>query len=80
MSAGKTSKETPLDYQTTLKAYYLLWRVVVENPAERDDLLKGEREADESSFGGRRKGKRGRGAGCMTIVLRILERDGKMLH
>ena len=33
-------------------------------------------EADESYFGGKRKGKRGRGAGHKIPVFGILERDG----
>lgn len=78
VSARKTSKETALSYKTTLKAYDLLRRILVENLAEHDDLLKGELEADESYFGGKRKGKRGRGAGHKTIVFGILERGGKV--
>ena len=35
-------------------------------------------EADESYFGGRRKGKRGRGSGSKTIVFGILERDNRV--
>ena len=46
--------------------------------ARDDNLLKGEIEADESYFGGRRKGKRGRGAGHKTIVFGIIERGGKV--
>lgn len=38
--------------------------------------LKGEVECDESSFGGKRKGKRGWGAKGKIIVLGILQRDG----
>jgi len=78
VSARKTSKETALSYKTTLKAYDLLQQVLVEHLADHDDLLKGELEADESYFGGRRKGKRGRGAGHKTIVFGILERGGKV--
>jgi hypothetical protein len=48
VSARKTSKETALSYKTTLKAYDLLIRVLVEHLAENDDPLKGELEADES--------------------------------
>ena len=41
-------------------------------------LLKGEVEADEAYFGGRRKGKRGRGAAGKVPVFGILEREGKV--
>ena len=42
------------------------------------NILKGEIELDESYFGGKRKGKRGRGAAGKTIVFGILERGGKV--
>lgn len=38
----------------------------------------GEIEADESYFGGIRKGKRGRGAGGKTAVFGLLKRNGKV--
>jgi len=40
------------------------------------ELLNGEIELDESYFGGRRKGKRGRGAAGKVPVFGILERNG----
>ena len=40
--------------------------------------LSGEVEADESYFGGRRKGKRGRGAGGKVAVFGLLKRGGKV--
>jgi transposase len=45
--------------------------------AEKRPLL-GELELDESYFGGRRKGKRGRGAAGKVAVFGILERAGKV--
>lgn len=41
-----------------------------------DELLKGIVEMDESYFGGKRKGNRGRGAAGKVPVFGILERDG----
>lgn len=41
-------------------------------------MLDGEIEADESYFGGIRKGKRGRGAGGKTAVFGLLKRNGKV--
>ena len=41
-------------------------------------LLCGEIEIDESYFGGRRRGIRGRGAAGKSVVLGLLERDGRM--
>ena len=40
--------------------------------------LKGEIELDEAYFGGRRKGKRGRGAAGKSIVFGLLERNGRV--
>ena len=40
--------------------------------------LGGEVEADESYFGGVRKGKRGRGAGVKVAVFGLLKRGGKV--
>ncbi len=78
VSARKAAKDVALSYKTTLGAYEILRRVLVEELARTDRLLKGELEADESYFGGRKKGKRGRGAGHKTIVFGILERGGKV--
>ena len=78
VSARKAAKDAALSYKTTLTAFEILRRVLVEELARTDGLLKGELEADESYFGGRRKGKRGRGAGHKTIVFGILERGGKV--
>jgi len=41
-------------------------------------LLEGEVEVDESYFGGRRKGKRGRGAAGKVPVFGLLKRNGKV--
>jgi len=41
-------------------------------------LLSGEIELDEAYFGGKRKGKRGRGAANKTPVFGILERNGQV--
>ena len=41
-------------------------------------MFDGEVEADESYFGGHRKGKRGRGAAGKTAVFGLLKRNGKV--
>ncbi len=78
VSARKASHDVHLSYKTTLRAYDILRRILVEALARTDAVLKGELEADEAYFGGRRKGNRGRGAGGKTIVFGILERGGKV--
>ena len=52
ISARKAAKDVALSYKTALKAFDLLRRVLVEDLARSDALLKGELEADESYFGG----------------------------
>ena len=51
---------------------------LAEMADEEKRPLLGELELDESYFGGRRKGKRGRGAAGKVAVFGILERDGKV--
>jgi transposase len=70
----KAASDVCLCYKTALKAYDILLRALVEEATKDDELFKGELEADESYFGGKRKGKRGRGAGHTTIVFVILKR------
>ena len=43
-----------------------------------NEVLDGPVEWDESSFGGKRKGKRGRGAAGKVVVFGILKRQGKV--
>lgn len=78
ISARKANFQVNLSYPTTLKGYDMMRLGILQQISQDDDLLKGEIEADESYFGGKRKGKRGRGAGHKTIVFGILERGGKV--
>ena len=78
VSARKSSIHLGLSYPTTLKGFDILRSAILRELSRSDDVLRGEIEADESYFGGKRKGKRGRGAGGKTIVFGILERGGKV--
>jgi transposase len=78
ISARKASIEMGISYKTTLKAYDLLRKAIAEELSKRNEILKGEIELDESYFGGKRKGKRGKGAAGKTIVFGILERRRKV--
>jgi transposase len=51
---------------------------LIHDNSEHHELLEGEVEADESYFGGRRKGKRGRGAAGKVPVFGLLKRNGKV--
>ena len=58
-----------LDYKTTLKAFNTLRFSILEELVKTDRILKGEIEADEAYFGGKRKGNRGRGARTRQLSL-----------
>jgi len=75
LSAKKISKQVSLSYPTVLKAVHIIRLAILANN-DFNDLLKGEVECDESYFGGRRKGNRGRGAFNKVPVFGILERNG----
>jgi len=76
VSARKIAQQVQLSYPTVLRAVTLLRIAIVANAKDAHDLLNGEIELDETYFGGRRKGKRGRGAYNKVPVFGILERDG----
>lgn len=78
ISARKASAEVKLSYNTTLKAFDIIRLSILHDSIAHGDEFKGEIELDESYFGGKRKGNRGRGAAGKTIVFGILERGGKV--
>lgn len=78
ISAKRAAKETGLSYPTALKSFDIMRYSILCHLAKSDVVLKGEIETDEAYFGGRRKGKRGRGSKNKTIVFGILERGGKV--
>ena len=75
LSARKIAEQIDLSYPTVLKALTVIRMAIVAN-SPNQQLLAGEIEVDESYFGGKRKGKRGRGAFNKVPVFGILERDG----
>ena len=75
LSAKKITEQIDLSYPTVLKALTVIRMAIVANSADLK-LLTGEIEIDESYFGGKRKGKRGRGSFNKVPVFGILERDG----
>ena len=62
---------------TAIRVYHRLRQVLAEALIKASPLS-GEIEVDESYFGGRRKGKRGRGAAGKVPVFGILKRGGKV--
>jgi transposase len=75
VSARKIAQQVGLSYPTVLKAVTII-RLALVATQDPDMFFRGEIELDESYFGGRRKGKRGRGAAGKVPVFGILERNG----
>lgn len=78
VSAHKTAKELNLSYRTVLNSYMFFREMIAKYLNEQFTKMRGHIELDETYFGGKRKGKRGRGAYNKAIVFGILERNGKV--
>jgi transposase len=62
----------------TAAYYFHRLREIIADEESNEGMDFGEFEVDESYFGGRRKGKRGRGAAGKVPVFGILKRGGKV--
>jgi len=78
VSVRKMASQMGLAYNTVYNAVKTIRLAIISHADDAEGLLAGEIELDESYFGGRRKGNRGRGAGGKVPVLGILERNGKV--
>ena len=79
--SGSTARTAAalVDVNRNTAAYYFhRLRQLIYQAVEDESLFSGEIEVDESYFGGRRKGKRGRGAAGKVPVFGILKRGGKV--
>ena len=67
-------------HRNTAAYYFLRMREIIayELEVESEAMFGGEIEVDESYFGGKRKGKRGRGAAGKVPVFGLLNRGGKV--
>jgi transposase len=72
------SEQMTLSYNTVYNAVQTIRYSILAHAEDAHDLFDGEIELDESYFGGRRKGKRGRGAAGKVPVFGILERNGQV--
>jgi len=79
LSVRKMAEQMNLAYNTVSRAARTICYSILAHASYADDLMDGEIELDESYFGGRRKGKRGRSAAGKVPVFGILERNGKAL-
>ena len=64
--------------RVTINRFYKLFRQAIAAYCEKESIFEGEIELDESYFGGRHKGKRGRGSENKIPVFGILKRNGKV--
>jgi transposase len=76
--AYRVATDLGVDYQSVTRVYHRLREAIYHITALEGKKLKGDIELDEAYFGGRRKGKRGRGARGKSVVFGLLERDGRV--
>jgi transposase len=74
ISAKQLQRETGVTYKTAWRMFKQIRSMLNEDVMN----LLGEVEVDESYYGGRRRGKRGRGAAGKTIIMGVVERQGKV--
>ncbi|MWQ32256.1 IS1595 family transposase [Glaesserella parasuis] len=75
---ARTAAELVNVNKTTAAYYFYRLRLLIYQNSPHMEMFEGEIEADESYFGGTRKGKRGREAVGETAVFGLLKRDGKV--
>ena len=75
-TARAASEVAAINVKTATAFFLRLRQLIASNLPSYE--LSGEVEADESYFGGVRKGKRGRGAGGKVAVFGLLKRGGKV--
>lgn len=73
-----TSHDLGIPYQAVKIIYDKLRLRIIRQCEQEAGRMSGEIELDEAYFGGRRKGRRGRGASGKSVVFGLLERDGKV--
>lgn len=76
--AYRLAGDLGVNYKTITRVYQKLREAIYHVSELESGKLKGEIELDEAYFGGRRKGKRGRGAAGKSIVFGLLERNGRV--
>ena len=77
-ATARTAAELAGVNKNTAAYYFHRLRLLIFNRCEHLEMFDGEVEADESYFGGCRKGKRGRGAAGKVVVFGLLKRNGKV--
>ena len=77
-ATARTAAELVNVNKTTAAYYFHRLRLLIYQNSPHLEMFDGEIEADESYFGGHRKGKRGRGAAGKVAVFGLLKRQGKV--
>lgn len=77
-SVREAARQLDLSYNTVYDLFDLFRQSIARTEIDPSFTLSGEIEMDESYFGGRKKGNRGRGAAGKIPVFGILERGGKV--
>lgn len=75
ISAKQLERELGVTYKTAWRIFTQIRKLMSENV----NPLTGQVEVDESYFGGRKSGKRGRGASGKTVVMGMVERNGNAI-
>lgn len=75
---ARTAAELVGVNKNTAAYYFHRLRLLIYQNSPHLEMFDGEVEADESYFGGQRKGKRGRGATGKVAVFGLLKRNGKV--
>ena len=79
MTARCAASLVGVNFKTSACYFHRLRAIIVHNlEQEADMVFSGEVEVDESYFGSKRKGKRGRGAAGKVPVFGLLKRGGKV--
>ena len=75
---ARTASELVNVNKNTAAYYFHRLRLLIYQTSPHLEMFEGEIEADESYFGGTRKGKRGRGTVGKVAVFGLLKRNGKV--
>ena len=76
VAAKEIERQIGCTYKTAWRMCHEIRKLMAQ--ADNDDPLSGHVEIDETYVGGKRRGKRGRGAAGKTIVLGMVERAGNV--
>ncbi|MFC1902863.1 IS1595 family transposase [Chloroflexota bacterium] len=76
---GISAKQLERELDVTYKTAWRIFNQVRKLMAEDVNPLTGQVEVDETYIGGKRRGKRGRGASGKTVVMGMVERNGNAI-